>query len=145
MTGVLRKGPRLVGCTTCSLSPKNTPYATIENMNPPQVDSANPQEDALSPSADAISTRTLRPNASADMAFAAENHTITNTDCEYEVAEVKPLPTSPIRRLPSTPLVRPERQDWVDLSTPLPATSADDCSASSLTEELVVDRAGERY
>ena len=97
MTEVLHKAPGLISCTTCSLSSKNTPYTTVENMNPPQVDSANSQEDAPSLSADAIDTRAPTPNTSADITFAAENHTSTETDCEYEVAEVKPLPTSPIR------------------------------------------------
>ena len=124
---------------------QNAPYATIEYMNTSQADSTNPQESAPSLSGDAIDTRTANANPSAVASIAAENHATPDIDGEYEVVELMPLPTVPIRQLPTTPLVRPAMRNWGDLAAPLPATSTDDSSASSLTEELIADRASERY
>ena len=117
----------------------------MKNMNPPHADRTNPQEDAPPFSGEVIGNRTPRPNASAIMSIAAEEHTMTDMDREYVVAEVKPLPTVPIRRLPATPLVRPARRNWGDQPAPLPAASDDDGPTSSLTEKLIADRESERY
>ena len=101
--------------------------------------------DAPTLSSDVIGIRALKQNASAAVALAASGRTLTVTDRGRAVAQLAPLPDSPAERLLAAALARPARRDWASLSAPLAAAPSIDGAPTRLSDDLVADRASERY
>lgn len=81
--------------------------------------------------------RALKQNASAVVAEAARGETITITDRGRPVAQMTPLPASRLQGLLDQGMARPPLTDINDLGTPP--------DGPSLSDELAVQRQGERY
>lgn len=84
-----------------------------------------------------VGIRALKQNASAVVADAAAGETIIITDRGRPVAQISPLPRSPLQRLIDSGLARPPRRDVRDLPAPEPGPS--------LSAELTAMRDAERY
>lgn len=67
-----------------------------------------------------IGIRALKQNASAVVATAAAGETVTITDRGRPVAQLTPIPASPLRRLLDAGQARPPRQDIRELPVPEP-------------------------
>lgn len=88
-----------------------------------------------------VGIRALKQNASAVVAAAAAGETITVTDRGRPVAQLSPLPTSPLERLLAGGRARAPRRDIRDLPAPAPAPT----DGPSLSEALRAMRESERY
>jgi len=84
-----------------------------------------------------VGIRALKQNASAVVADAAAGKTVTITDRGRPVAQITPIPASPLERMLSSGQARPPRGDLGGL--PAPEAGPD------LTAELVAMRDAERY
>ncbi|BBZ64892.1 antitoxin VapB46 [Mycolicibacterium insubricum] len=84
-----------------------------------------------------VGIRALKQNASAVVAEAAAGETIIVTDRGRPVAQLTPLPASPLQRLLASGRARPPRRDIRELPAPSPGPS--------LTAELAAMRDAERY
>lgn len=87
--------------------------------------------------ADVIGIRALKQNASAVVAGAAAGETLIITDRGRPVAQLTPLPASPLQRLLASGRARPPKRDIRDLPAPLPGPD--------LSAELAAMRDAERY
>lgn len=88
-----------------------------------------------------VGIRALKQNASAVVAAAAAGETITITDRGRPVAQISPIPASPLERLLATGGARPAKHDFRDLPAPAPAPA----DGPSLSEVLQAMRDSERY
>ncbi|MGL5809586.1 MAG: type II toxin-antitoxin system Phd/YefM family antitoxin [Nocardioides sp.] len=84
-----------------------------------------------------VGIRALKQNASGVVAEAAAGEVITITDRGRPVAQIGPIPASPVVALESAGRVRRARLNLADLSAPEPG--------ASLTDELAGMREAERY
>jgi prevent-host-death family protein len=84
-----------------------------------------------------VGIRALKQNASAVVADAAAGATVTITDRGRPVAQLTPLPTSPLERLIESGRARPPRRSLLDLPRPKPGPS--------LSAELESMREAERF
>lgn len=84
-----------------------------------------------------IGIRALKQNASAVVAEAANGETVTITDRGRPVAQMTPIPASPLKRLLDSGRARPARRDLRDLPAPAPGPD--------LSAELAAMRHDERY
>jgi prevent-host-death family protein len=84
-----------------------------------------------------VGIRALKQNASAVVARAAAGEAVTITDRGRPVAQLAPIPTSPLQRLISAGRVRPARRSLASLPRPEPGPA--------LTRELAAMRDAERY
>ena len=84
-----------------------------------------------------VGIRSLKQNASAVVAHAAAGETITITDRGRPVAQLTPIPSSPLQSLIAAGRGRPARREITTLSPP-PA-------GAGLTRELSAMRDAERY
>ncbi|OZB89576.1 MAG: prevent-host-death protein [Microbacterium sp. 14-71-5] len=83
-----------------------------------------------------VGIRALKQNASAVVADVA-GETVTVTDRGRPVAQLSPIPTSPLRRLIAAGAARPSCRPIVGLPAPQPGTA--------LTDKLATMRDAERY
>ena len=67
-----------------------------------------------------VGLRELKQNASAVIAEAAGGDVVTVTDRGRPVAQITPLPRSPLQRLSDSGRARPARSDLRDLPAPRP-------------------------
>jgi prevent-host-death family protein len=88
-----------------------------------------------------VGIRALKQNASAVVAAAAAGETITITDRGRPVAQLSPIPASPLERLRAAGRVRAPTRDIRDLPAPGPAPE----DGPSLSEGLRAMRESERY
>lgn len=84
-----------------------------------------------------VGIRALKQNASAVVAEVVAGETVTITDRGRPVAQLSPIPTSPLRRLIAAGAARPSRRSIVELPAPEPGTG--------LSSELATMRDAERY
>jgi prevent-host-death family protein len=84
-----------------------------------------------------VGIRALKQNASAVVAEAAAGETVTITDRGRPVAQLTPLPASPLQRLLASGRARPPRLDIRELPAPEPGPD--------LSAELAAMRDAERY
>jgi len=84
-----------------------------------------------------VGVRALKQNASAVVAAAAAGETVTITDRGRPVAQLTPLPSSPLQSLLAGGRGRAARRDIATLSAPVAA-------ASRLSDELAAMREAER-
>ncbi len=91
----------------------------------------------MSHMAEVVGIRALKQNASAVVADAAAGETVTITDRGRPVAQLTPLPTSPLRQLVASGQARPPKHDIRDLPAPPPGPD--------LSAELAEMRDDERY
>lgn len=84
-----------------------------------------------------VGIRALKQNASAVVARAAAGETVTITDRGRPVAQLTPIPISPLQQLVDTGRARAARRSIVDL----PARE----DRPSLSHELAIMRDAERY
>lgn len=84
-----------------------------------------------------VGIRALKQNASAVVARAAAGETITITDRGRPVAELTPLPSSPLKAMLASGRARPPQRTLQDLPAPVPGPS--------LSLELAAMRDAERY
>lgn len=87
--------------------------------------------------ADVIGIRALKQNASAVVADAAAGETLIITDRGRPVAQLTPLPASPLQRLLAGGRARPPKRDIRALPAPPPGPD--------LSAELAAMRDAERY
>ncbi|MGB3910980.1 MAG: type II toxin-antitoxin system prevent-host-death family antitoxin [Pseudolysinimonas sp.] len=83
-----------------------------------------------------VGIRALKQNASAVVADAAAGETVTITDRGRRVAQLTPIPASPLRRLLDAGHARGPRSDIRDLPAPTPGPD--------LSAELAAMRDAER-
>lgn len=84
-----------------------------------------------------VGIRALKQNASAVVARAAAGQRVTITDRGRPVAQLTPIPASPLRQLIDAGQARPARRAIADLPAAL--------AGPALTEELAAMREAERY
>jgi len=84
-----------------------------------------------------VGIRALKQNASAVVAEARAGETITITDRGRPVAQMTPIPASPLAALLDQGRARPPRNDITTLAAPEPGPP--------LTDELTAMRDDERY
>ena len=84
-----------------------------------------------------VGIRSLKQNASAVVARAAAGETLTITDRGRPVAQMTPIPSSPLQSLLAAGSGRAARRDITTLSAPP--------TGASLTRELAAMRDAERY
>ena len=84
-----------------------------------------------------VGIRALKQNASAVVAEAAAGETVVITDRGRPVAQLTPIPTSPLQRLIAAGAARPPRRDISQL--PIPEVGP------PLSRELAAMRDAERY
>lgn len=84
-----------------------------------------------------VGIRALKQNASAVVAAAAAGQTVTITDRGRPVAQLTPIPASPLERLLAAGLARPPQHDMRELGSPAPGPR--------LSAELTAMRDDERF
>jgi prevent-host-death family protein len=84
-----------------------------------------------------VGIRALKQNASAVVADAAAGDTVTITDRGRPVAQLTPIPASPLERMIGSGRARAPRRDIRRLPTPRPGPG--------LSDELAAMRDAERY
>lgn len=84
-----------------------------------------------------VGIRALKQNASAVVAEAADGATVTITDRGRPVAQLTPIPQSPLQRMLNSGRARSPHHDLSALPRPL--------SGPSLSKELEAMREAERY
>ncbi|HEY5853391.1 MAG TPA: type II toxin-antitoxin system prevent-host-death family antitoxin [Aldersonia sp.] len=84
-----------------------------------------------------VGIRALKQNASAVVADAASGEVVIITDRGRPVAQMTPIPESPLQRLLAAGRARPSRRDVRELSTPAPGPD--------LSAELASMRNAERF
>ena len=84
-----------------------------------------------------VGIRALKQNASAVVAEVVAGDTVTITDRGRPVAQLSPIPSSPLRRLLSAGVARSARHSIADLPVPQPG--------GALSDELATMREAERY
>ncbi|MDR5699294.1 type II toxin-antitoxin system Phd/YefM family antitoxin [Agromyces aerolatus] len=84
-----------------------------------------------------VGIRALKQNASAVVADAAAGETVTITDRGRPVAQITPIPASPLERLRASGAARPPLRDIRTLPSPAPGPS--------ISAELAAMRDAERY
>lgn len=87
--------------------------------------------------AEVVGIRALKQNASAVVAEAAAGETVTITDRGRPVAQLIPLPASPLQQLLASGEARPPERDIRDLPAPPPGPD--------LSAELAAMRDAERH
>ncbi|WP_308798072.1 type II toxin-antitoxin system Phd/YefM family antitoxin [Agromyces silvae] len=84
-----------------------------------------------------VGIRALKQNASAVVAEAAAGETVTITDRGRPVAQITPIPASPLERLRAAGAARPPLRDIRALPSPEPGPS--------ISAELAAMRDAERF
>ena len=84
-----------------------------------------------------VGIRALKQNASAVVAEVVAGETVTITDRGRPVAQLAPIPSSPLRRLIAAGAARSARRSIAELPAPQPG--------GSLSDELATMRDAERY
>lgn len=84
-----------------------------------------------------VGIRALKQNASAVVAEVVAGETVTITDRGRPVAQLSPIPSSPLRRLLSAGAARSARRSIAELPAPQPG--------EALSVELATMRDAERY
>jgi prevent-host-death family protein len=82
-----------------------------------------------------VGIRSLKQNASAVVAEVAAGATVTITDRGRPVAQLSPLPASPLARLLSAGRARPPRGDVAALPTPMPGPGLSEVLAAQRDDE----------
>ncbi len=85
-----------------------------------------------------VGIRELKQNASAVIAEVANGEVVTVTDRGRPVAQITPLPSSPLQRLVDAGRARPARRDPRQLPAPLPG-------GGDVSSALAEMRDAERY
>ncbi|MBN9327087.1 type II toxin-antitoxin system prevent-host-death family antitoxin [Cellulomonas sp. 73-145] len=84
-----------------------------------------------------VGIRALKQNASAVVAEVVAGETVTITDRGRPVAQLSPIPSSPLHRLIAAGVARSARRSIAELPAPQPG--------SALSDELASMRGAERY
>lgn len=84
-----------------------------------------------------VGIRALKQNASAVVAEVVAGETVTITDRGRPVAQLSPIPSSPLHRLISAGAARPARRSIAELPAPQ--------RGEALSHELATMRDAERY